>query len=564
MNPRAWRIATGAFLALATVFALASVYVIFRQAVYIPYWDQWGWVDRYVSRSETLLSLIVTPINGHVVAVPGLLYWADIALTNASNRLNLIAMMACIAGICLLLRGRFADLADTFRGRTTEVYFATTVVLMLWFQHWESLFWPFVVHLYLSIFFAIASLFTLSSVAAEKRGRVGGLVAALGLGLLSGASFGSGLGVWAPALIVILLGQRPGAWKWGAGAAAASIAALLAWYLSSWVAYESHPIGPVPSLNFVALFLGSPFFHGYNERVLTTDAVKLLVPIVAGYAGLVLAGGVAVRMLRVRKRRPLRSAELFFVGVMSFALVVAAMTAFVRGGGGAPTPALASRYGVLCLLFWMAAVPLAVARLRPRRIRLVAAIAPIGLLALLVRSQVDYLGWWLNWRSMIEGASASLISGVPDPVFLGYVLHRPDMVERVTGELVRQRLSPIYEERSRWIGQALPESAGAVERCDDAVVAPVKLPAGFRLAGTVRSVGLPFAERPVFVTDADGRIVGLGNVDRGWYGSWGSFAAPRMRSWRAFAPVDEAGLGSVRVFVTTGAGLCEVMRTSGP
>ncbi len=564
MNPRAWRIATGSFLVLATLFALASLYVIVRQAVYIPYWDQWGWVDRYVSRSETLLSLIGTPINGHVVAVPGLLYWADIALAKASNRVNLGAMMACILGTCLLLRGRFAGLADAFRGRTTDVYFAATVVLMLWFHHWENLFWPFQVHLYLSIFFSIASLFMLSAAAAEARGRTGTLVAALVLGLLAGASFGPGLGVWAPALIVILLGRRAAGWKWGTAAVAAGIAALLAWYLSSWVVYESHPIGLVPSINFLALFLGSPFFHGYNERVLTTDFARLAVPIAAGYAGLLLACAVAFRVLRVRARRPLVSAELFFVGVMAFALVAGAMTAVVRGGGGAPTPALASRYGVLCLLFWMAAVPLAVAWLRPRRIRLVAAVLPIGLLALLVRSQVDYLGWWLNWRSMIAGASASLVSGVPDPVFLGYVLHRPDMVERVTHELVRQRLSPLYEERSRWIGQALPESAGAVERCDAAVVAPVKLPAGFRLAGTVRSVGLPFAERPVFVTDAGGRIIGIGNVDRGWYGSWGSFAAPRMRSWRAYAPVDEAGLGSVRVFVTTGTGLCEVMRASGP
>ena len=276
MNPRAWRIATGSFLALAAAFALASLYVIFRQAVYIPYWDQWGWIDRYVSRSETLLSLIVTPINGHIVAVPGLLYWIDVVFSNASNRVNLVAMIACIAGTCLLLRGRFAGLDDAFRGRNTDVYFATTVVFMLWFHHWENLFWPFQVHLYLSIFFAMASLFMLSAVAAEERGRVGGLVAALALGLLAGASFGPGLGVWAPALIVILLGRRPAAWKWGTAVAAVGVAALLAWYLSSWVAHESHPIGLVPSLNFVALFLGSPFLHGYNDRVLTTDSASSL------------------------------------------------------------------------------------------------------------------------------------------------------------------------------------------------------------------------------------------------------------------------------------------------
>ena len=49
------------------------------------------------------------------------------------------------------------------------------------------------------------------------------------------------------------------------------------------------------------------------------------------------------------------------------------------------------------------------------RVRVLAAVAPICLLAVLAGSQVRYLGWWLNWRSMIEGASASLVSGVPDP-----------------------------------------------------------------------------------------------------------------------------------------------------
>ena len=92
------------------------------------------------------------------------------------------------------------------------------------------------------------------------------------------------------------------------------------------------------------------------------------------------------------------------------------------------------------------------------------------------------------------------------------------MVERVTGELVRQRLSPLYDERSRWIGQVLPASASTVDRCVADVFTPTRLAAGFRLAGTVQSVGLPFGERPVFVTDAGGKIVGIGNVDRGWYG----------------------------------------------
>jgi len=563
MNIRAWRIATASFLVLATAFALASLFVIFRQAVYIPYWDQWGWVDRYLS-GETLVSLATTPINAHLVAVPALLYAIDIAWFDASNRVNLVAMMACIAGICALLRGRFAGLADAFRGTTREVYFALAVVLMLWFHNWENLFWPFQVHLYLAVLFSLASLSVLAAVAAKASGQAAGVVVAFALALLAGASFGPGLGVWAPLLVVVVLGGRPAAWKWVAALAAVLIAALLAWYLSSWVANESHPVGLLSSLEFVALYLGSPFFHGHNDRVLTTDPARLVAPLWAGYAALLLACAVVVRVLRLRKRRPLNAAELFFAGVMTFSLVAGAMAALVRGSGGAPAAALASRYGILCLLFWLSAVPLAFAGVGVARVKALAAVAPICLLAVLAASQVFYLAWWLNWRSMIDGATASLVSGVPDPEYLAYILHRPDMVERASAELMRRKLSPLYDERSHWIGKPLAEAARGAERCAADVVAPVALPAGLRFSGTVLSEGLPFGERPVFVTDAGGRIVGLGNVDRGLHGDWREFAYTRMRSWRAFAPVGEAGHEPARIFVSTGRGLCELERPGGP
>jgi hypothetical protein len=561
MNPRASRIATGTFLVLAAIFAAASLYAIFRQAVYIPYWDQWGWIDRYLSGQETLLSLFATPINGHIVAVPGLVYWIDAALGGASNRVNLVVMIVCIAGTCLLLRGRFAGLADAFRGRTTEVYFAATAVLMLWFHNWENLFWPFQVHLYLSILFALACLHVLSAAAANETPGVGRVVPALALGLLAGVSFGPGLGVWAPALLIVVLGRGRAPWKWVTAAAVVAIAGALAWYLSFWVAHESHPVGLYASLEFVALFLGSPFLYGGNVRVLTTDPARLAVPLAAGYAGLLLACGIAIRIVRVRARRPLSPAELFFAGVATFALVAGAMAAVVRGGGGAPSPALASRYGVLCLLFWLSAVPLAVAGLGVVRIRLLEAVAPVCMLVLLALSQVAYLGWWLNWRSMIEAASASLASGVPDPEYLGYVLHRPDMVERVSERLVSERLSPLYDERDRFIGRPLAELGEAAGPCVAPASEAKRLPAGYRLSGALAGPALPFGELPVVVTGVAGRVIGLGNVDRGWWSGPGAgFLGGRMRAWRAFVPVDESAIDAVRVYASVGRGWCELPR----
>ena len=123
-------------------------------------------------------------------------------------------MIACIAGTCLFLRSRFAELAPSFGGRTANVYLGVSVVLMLWFHHWENLFWPFQVHVYVSVLFSLASLFVLSATAATSARACAGIVAAFALGLLAAASFGPGLGVWAPALLVIVLGRGPAAWKW--------------------------------------------------------------------------------------------------------------------------------------------------------------------------------------------------------------------------------------------------------------------------------------------------------------------------------------------------------------
>ena len=74
------RFATGLFLALSGTFVLVTIYIIVRAAVYMPYLDQWGWLRRYYSDSDSLANLAFTPINGHILVVPALLYTADIVL----------------------------------------------------------------------------------------------------------------------------------------------------------------------------------------------------------------------------------------------------------------------------------------------------------------------------------------------------------------------------------------------------------------------------------------------------------------------------------------------------
>ena len=86
---------------------LVTIYIIVRAAVYMPYLDQWGWLRRYYSDSDSLATLAFTPINGHILAVPALLYTADIVLAHASNMINLTGLVGCVIGTCLLMRAGF-------------------------------------------------------------------------------------------------------------------------------------------------------------------------------------------------------------------------------------------------------------------------------------------------------------------------------------------------------------------------------------------------------------------------------------------------------------------------
>ena len=566
----AWKVSTGLFLLLAAAFVLGSLFFVYRQAIYVPYWDQWGWLERYALHRESFFALTFTPINGHVVAIPGLLYRLDAALFDASNVANLTAMIVCIAATCLLLRAHFAGLADAYRGRTANVFFATTAVLMLWFHNWENLFWPFQVHQYVAVFLSLAALSALSvALAGGSRRVVGlGLAVAVVTGLMASASFGVGLGVWGAAAVILLLGRWPAPWKWSAAALVLCVGLSSGLYLLPMAVYgmpspdhESVPLEILAFLKFLAQFLGSPMIPGGNTRVLTTDVTLLALATGAGSLGIALACLIGAGMLRLRSRRALSAAELFFVGVMVFALSAGIMAALARGGGGPPWRALSSRYGMFCILFWVSAVPLAaqVFGASTNSIRRLESVVPICLLLLITSSQVRYVEWWMKWRSLVEAATASLVSGVRDPEYLGYLFPADNLqyIDRVTPLLLREKLSPLYARRARFIGHSLREFGNVSGDCDARIVDAKRLSAGYRVSGSLTARGLPFEERPVFVTDEGGRIVGIGTVDRGWWwGIWGGLATEQQRSWTAFAPVDESALNSMRIYVSTERGLC--------
>ncbi len=568
MRNSAYQVSTGLFLILALAFVLASVLAIFRFAVFIPYWDQWYWLLRYLSRNETFYSLSFTPINGHILAIPGLVFRVDVALFDASNIANLTVSMLCVAAICLLLRARFPGLADAFVGRTASIYLAMIAVLMVWFHNWENLFWPFQVHPYLSILLSMGSLLALSSalVSNGRRAVAGRIAATLVMGMMASASSGAGLGVWGAGLAIVVLGRWTAAWKWLAAVVALGVIVPLGLYLKQYANPGSRPVDVQAVLNFLALFLGSPAFPGGNGRVLETDPNRLTLAIGAGYLGMALAAFVATQVVRIRRRRALNEAELFFFGVMAFALLDAVIVAGARATSDLPSPALSSRYGVLCLLFWASAVPLRAASLASKAsLRRVETLVPIFLLVLIAGSQNAYLEWWLKLRYLVEVAGASLASAVPDRDYLGYIYYAGDLpvVERVNDTLWQKKLSPLSAERSRYFGHSVTDFGAVTGACRAQLLETKRLAAGYRISGSVTGDSSPFDEQRAFVTDRDGGIIGVGAVEKRWPGYGRGQVANERRSWTAYAAVNESAIDSVQVYLSLGDGLCVAARQDG-
>ncbi len=562
------RFATGLFLALSGTFVLVTIYIIVRAAVYMPYLDQWGWLRRYYSDSDSLANLAFTPINGHILVVPALLYTADIVLAHASNAINLTGLVGCAIGTCLLLRAGFAALPAN--RSMTNLFFAASLVLMFWFHSWENLFWPFQVHGYVAAMLAAAGLFVLSAAElAGERPDVKVAIVGVALGVLATLSFGVGLSFWPAAMAMVLLGRwRPG-WKLAAAGLAAGVAAPVVYWITHFSRggqsiQRATAVDALGALKFVSLYLGSPLYFGGNERVLEQSTPALALALGAGYAGLALACLAVYRLARARRNGELTRGRMFFAGLMIFALSTAISTASARAGGALASPSLSSRYGPFCMLFWLAVAALYTPANDAIRERLNSwvAVASLGLLGLIAVSQSAYLQWWLQWRGVTARAYASLISGVPDREYLGYIFvpGRPEFVESTAATLLSQRASLLYEERSKYVGHHIGEFGSLADVCPARTLEIKPVATGVRFEGLVMAMAAPFTERKVLVTDSVGRIVGIGDVENSWRG-FAAMRAEEDRVWVAYAPLDQAALGGARVYIDLGRGaLCAVPR----
>jgi hypothetical protein len=270
------------------------------------------------------------------------------------------------------------------------------------------------------------------------------------------------------------------------------------------------------------------------------------------------------RLLALRRHRPLTHGEFFFIGLAGFSLSSALLAGIARSGGPLPSAALASRYGALSMLYWIAAAALLwITLVANERRRYVQAIVPLVLTVVLVVSQSAYLRWWAQWRSLVEWATTSLVAGVPDREYLAYIFpaDRVEIVELVTDQLVQSRASPIFRERDRYIGRSIAAFGPTRNGCTGRIVEAKRIGDGVRLEGAVVDDIAPLSHPRILVTDLGSRVIGIGAVERRWPGLRHMLDAQAALRWIAHAPLADPE--QARVYVIHADGVCPLATLGG-
>ena len=150
-------------IGVAAVVAAATLLYVGRRSSF--FWDEWWFIVR---RRDGSLDDFFRPWNGHLIAIPVLIYKALFELVGLRHYLPYrVVLTAAHVGTCVLL---FAYL----RRRVTVVYaLATTIVILFLGVAWEDLLWPFQITYIFSLAGGLGALYLLDRRHAPRRHRRG-------------------------------------------------------------------------------------------------------------------------------------------------------------------------------------------------------------------------------------------------------------------------------------------------------------------------------------------------------------------------------------------------------
>jgi hypothetical protein len=330
---------------LALLFFAWLCYLVLSQATNIPFWDEWGMAsvfDKYYSGTLEP-SYFLLGQTDHVLAIPQLVILLLGLNTHWDIRAELVVNL--LLGLSMYLLYRSILLKDTQQaGRKNILLLPLVSMLLFSFIQWHNWTWGWQIQTFLSTLACLATLAILSL----KDMTVKNVAAAALCAVIANLSFASGTQLWLiGALLIALRANKLNLYLiW-------AIPACLCLYLYYVIKPDDLVLSQVNfsnSLKYILTYLGSPLsLWSWGTEV-------------SYYFGLF---GICLPILLLFIIRKFEGPALFFLTVIAFVLMVAAITSIARPHDFYDE-ATASRYSNFPVHYWIAVICLLFYRARPQ------------------------------------------------------------------------------------------------------------------------------------------------------------------------------------------------------
>ena len=494
------------------ITGVVSVHMVISTYSSLPYWDEWGLVDRLATGQPFSLAWLWAQHNEHRIPFSKLFFQADIRLVHG-NQILLLASIFFITVLHVVLLSWSLRSLGGMRGAAWRIGTGLVAFLLLSPIQQENLVWGFQLSFVLPT--AMATLATLALLLHHSSNRKGGrrglmfLLLSIAAASVATFSLANGMLLWPVLILAAVLVQT--SYSTTVALVLAAAVNIGGYFYHYHLPSQAGPRVSVHNffqvLEYIALYFGSTWIHH----------ATVYVPIAIGIVALAGAVAIVTRVLLRRDTRSLLMVQLSLL--LLFCMGTAMVTAFGRLRFGIEQ-AGSSRYQVFTLLFWCA-LGLSVfcgTNTHQANNRNLTRFSGLVLLVMAgAATQARYPIRDARWHKVrLQAISNALLADVRDPEQLVLAFPNAKLVTRDAEYLRRNRLSIFAEEPFSQLGQPLERfyQLRAAEQCSGYIGNWESLPTasslGLRVSGYAWNHSLRAPVRQV-VFASEGRIQGFGS-----------------------------------------------------
>jgi len=495
---------------LAPLFLVSAVIGGVRNYSMVPFWDMWpGYLNFYMRVSEGHWAEWWSLHNEHRIVLARILFWMDLAWFDGTVWFLIAVNYLLVFAAFLTFRSILLDRAGTQTHKRTVALTGVFVFICLfsWIQH-DNLTWGFQSQFILAQWLPLLAFYLLYQAGIPAPAANRRFVLACAIGILCIGTMASGV-MALPLMLAYAIVQRMG-WK-RVGVLSLLTLVCLAAYFTDYQSTPGHGSvraiaqdSPVKLLQYVLVYLGSPFYHLLGARSLPVGQLF-------GLIFVVLSAAKAVEYLKAPRQHALEVSLLTFILYIGGTALGTAAGRLLFG----LNQATESRYTTPALMAWMALLilflPWIIRRMPawPHRI-----VWPLLLvLVLLTAYQVKA---WRPARAYLferDVAALALEMGVRDDAQIGKVIFSTELGLQITEKAADANLSvfglPSIKDARSLIER--PASIPPAARCRAVLTDRSDIPNEQRydrVVGWIAPVDGPNRVGSVTLVNAQGIVVG--------------------------------------------------------